>query len=332
LYSVVILIAAHGGALCAQDSEKPRPGFTLSIEEDKEAAQSTLGLHRLLVKHTNISIMADWRQFHDEAQGMYNMIVLRDGVPAQETTAMRRLRAYRKVDDNPHIKPTTFFKTGESWTDTLDVSDYYDMSKPGNYEITVTRESLPLNPKYSVTVRSNTITVVVPQVSAASAAHPSEKPKPRFDLIVSKVNPDEWPPVIIRVEMQNKSDSVIREAKCWSFMGMYNFSVIRSGEILEANDQMRSLQKSRGAVDCPGNETLIEIPPGGMDAEELPISNFFDLQEPGAYGIYVSRETYPWNPVKSVLVESSPVTFVVSPPPAPPQTDDKSPADGGGPQ
>ena len=46
---------------------------------------------------------------------------------------------------------------------TLWVSSEYDMTVPGTYEITVTRETDRWNPEKSVTVKSNTITIVVPE-------------------------------------------------------------------------------------------------------------------------------------------------------------------------
>ena len=124
----------------------------------------------------------------------------------------------------------------------------------------------------------------------------------------------------IEVQRDNTSDSVIREARCWPFMGMYNVFVSRNGEPLQATDQMRALQQTRSYVDCPGNETLNEILPGEFDADDLPLSNFFDISKPGSYEVYVTRKTYPWNPAKSVTVESNSISFTVSPPSDDPPT------------
>jgi hypothetical protein len=304
--------------LFAQKTEGPKPFFSLTIEEDKQAARTNPGLHRLLVKYTNITQGDAWREFNEEAKGMYNMVVLRDGIPAEETTAMQGLRRYRKADNNPHLKPVKLFRPDESWIDQLDVSDYYDMTKPGTYQVTVTRESSPLNPRWSVLVTSNTITILVPKVISLHPAQVSGKPKPRFELFIWLVQPEIPFPVQVAVQMRNTSTSVIREAKCWSAMGMYNFVVKRDGEVLEADaDQMRQLQETRDASHCPGNETLIEIEPGEWDGDDIPLSNFYDLEKPGSYSVYVTRETYPWNPAKSVLVESNIISFVV---PEPSQT------------
>lgn len=248
------------------------PKFALSIEEDKAAERITPGLHRVIVKYTNIWIGAELDYFYKEALGMYKMIVLRDGVPVAETDAMRALRRYRKADDND-INPANqrVAAPGGSWTDALDVSDFYDMSTPGTYQVTVTRESDPWNLAYSVPVRSNTISIVVPQESGAANVPAVEKPKPRFALTLSIANPGEFP-VAVRVERQNISESVIREAKCWQFAGMYNVFVSRDGAPLEETPQARTLQKRRDALDCPLNETVITINPGGLTRRRCPLA------------------------------------------------------------
>lgn len=158
----------------------------------------------------------------------------------------------------------------------------------------------------------------MPQGAAAPNALGAEKPKPRFALAISLVNPGEGLPGVIRVERENISGTVIREAKCWTVIGMYNFIVSRNGEPLEASgDGARRLQTMRTAAVCPGNETLIEINPGEADVEEsIPLSYLFDVDKPGYYEVYVTRETDAWNPAKSVLVESNAIYFLV-PEPAP---------------
>jgi hypothetical protein len=318
--------AGHPSALLAPVPEKP--GFALSIQEDKEAARTAPGLHRVVVKHTNVSTGAEFDFFYKEALGMYSMTVLRDGVPVAETDAMRALKKYRKADNDYHPPNQRVAQPGESWTDALDVSDFYDMTKPGTYQITVTREPLPVDLTYSVPVRSNTITIVVPPVAAAASPPALEKPKPRFALTLSIANPGEFP-VGVRVHRQNISEGIIREAKCWQFAGMYNVVVSRNGAPLEETSELRALQKRRDALDCPGNETVITINPGEAEMEDLPLDFFYDTEEPGAYTVYVTRETFPWNPAKSVPVESNTVYFVV--PDAAPVVDAPPPASGAGP-
>jgi hypothetical protein len=318
---LALFFAMQTVALYAQTIEKPEPTFVLSIGEDKEAVRTNPGLHRVLVKYTRISFGFEDEKYHEEAMGMYQMVVLRNGAPVAETDAMRDLTAYRKADDNPTIMDPRLLKTGESWITPLDVSDYYDMTSPGTYQITVTRESLPGNPDFSVPVSSNSVTIVVSQEEGRPSAEPAEKPKPRFALAISAEDPDDVPPNNLRVELHNSTSGVIRERKCWPFIGMYNLVVFRDGRPIEGNDVLRRLQMTRTAVICPGNETLKEIKPGAFYADRVPLRNFYDVDEPGSYRVYVTRETYSWNPAKSVLVESNTISFVVPKPPPQPAND-----------
>lgn len=292
---------------------KPEPAFTLNIEADPATARTYPALHRVLVTLTNVSSSILVNQFHTESLNMYNMVVLRNGIPAPETDAMKALAQYRKVDRFPAIRHPFVLYPGQTYTTSLDVSDYYDMSQPGTYQITITRQSLPLNPACSTLVRSNSITTTVPpQTAASQSAETMPKPQPRFDLNISPEDPyAPAPPVMVRVEMENTSNSVIRIAKCWTFMGMYDLQVTRDGQPVPPTEEMLQLQKARAAVTCPRNDTLIEIKPGDSYAEDIPIGNFYDVSQPGVYQVYVTRQTYPWDPQKSILVQSNPISFQV---------------------
>jgi hypothetical protein len=321
-YILLVIVAIFARIALSQVTEKPKPTFSLSIEEDMGATRINPDLHRVLVKLTRTAVGAEVEQFHEEAKGMYDMIVLRDGVPVEETGAMIDLREYRKVDRNPTISHPRLLESGENWTTPLDVSDYYDMTKPGVYQITVTRESLPLHLAYSMQVRSNTITVHVPLRIGGPSPPVAEKPRPRFALRLSAEDSDDVPPQSLQVVLENTSNSVIRERKCWPFMGMYNVVVSRNGEPVEEFDGARSLQMRWANVVCPGNETLLQIKPGVSYADRVPLSSPY-VDKPGSYVVYVTRETYPYNPAKSVLVESNPIGFVV---PEPSPANDTPPA------
>jgi len=310
LYICVLPFVVQAGVLFSQSVEKPEPTFALSIEEDKDATRINPDLHRVLVKFTRTAIGDEVEQYHEEAKGMYEMIVLREGVPVEETSAMRDLREYRKADSNPTIRNPRLLRTGESWSTPLDVSDYYDMTMPGAYQITVTRESIPLHLAYSVPVQSNTIIINVPLRTGGQPFPAAEKPKPRFALELSAEDPGDVPPVSLIVKLVNTSESEIRERKCWEFEGMYNLLVFRDGDPVEEFDGMRKLQTRRANVVCPGNETIIWIEPGASYSDRVPLSSPF-VDKPGSYVVYVTRETYPYNPAKSVLVESNSISFVV---------------------
>ncbi|MDR3713371.1 MAG: hypothetical protein P4L51_11180 [Puia sp.] len=93
----------------------------------------------------------------------YKMVVLRDGKPAPITERYRQLIASKKSD--PSIPLTA---DGAAWTiesghtQTFDVplTAFFDLSAPGEYEITFSRGTDPGQPD-SVDVKSNTITITV---------------------------------------------------------------------------------------------------------------------------------------------------------------------------
>ena len=292
----------------------PAPTFTLHIAEDPSAARIAPGYHRIAVTFTRTSPGVEIEQFHPESKEMYNMIVTRDGQPVPELPALRALEDYRKADRYPTVTNPRMLQPGQSWMTLLDISDYFDMTKAGVYEVTVTRQSQPLNLAYSVPVRSNTIRITVAPGTPAPVVPDADKPKPRFDLVVGPEIGRGENGALLRVEMDNTSDSTIREYTCSAFMGMYNLSVWWNGVPLEANGQMKRLQELRSGVDCSANVWPEAIEPGKSGAEDIPVAAFFDVSKPGTYAVLVTRETYPWQPTKSVRVESNMYTFDVPEP------------------
>jgi len=97
--------------------------------------------------------------------GMYNMIVTYNGDPVPETDEMKELQRYRTRDCAAGEYPVEI-KAGETITFEMEVHTFYEVRKPGAYDVTVTWETFPREPDKSVTVKSNTITVVVPEPGA----------------------------------------------------------------------------------------------------------------------------------------------------------------------
>lgn len=169
---IAILLCVLPSLLSRSQAERPKPAFTLAIEDDKTLPDDyPVGYHRLLLKYTNVSDAPEDAQFIDFER--LNMIVLCDGAPAKETALMQQEEKYR--DDLAsgqaigRAEMPRELKPGESVTVPLYISDYFDTSKPGTYTITVNEETFPHDLAKSVTVWSNTITIVVP-----SSNHPPD--------------------------------------------------------------------------------------------------------------------------------------------------------------
>jgi hypothetical protein len=169
LHLAVLLFAILPVVSVAQSVDRPKPGFSVSIEDDKTLPDSyPFGYHRLLVTYTNTSGVAEDARILDFDR--LNMIVLYDGAPAEETKLMRQERKYREALASGkavgRAEVPRKLKPGESVTMPLYISDYFDTSKPGTYTITVNQETYPWDPARSVTVWSNTITIIVPEPGA----------------------------------------------------------------------------------------------------------------------------------------------------------------------
>jgi hypothetical protein len=163
-FFVVMIFAVQAIVVYAQSTEKPEPRFTLTLSMGRHGGEFSKNTQVLLVTLTNTSkevIDEGWcLAFH----GMYNLNVMYNGVPVEDTDAQKK---YKKSRESGRCSgsyaggPTYPGKTKEEYF-------YFDTTKPGTYEFTVTRETFPWNPEKSVTVKSNTLTIVVPEPGTTS--------------------------------------------------------------------------------------------------------------------------------------------------------------------
>jgi len=88
-----------------------------------------------------------------------------DGVPLVEKNAEARKQREGKMRRSwcASASAKDILKPGDSYQDILGVTGVFDISSPGAYEIAVSRDTAPDDPDKSVTVKSNTITIVVPE-------------------------------------------------------------------------------------------------------------------------------------------------------------------------
>jgi hypothetical protein len=177
----VLMLLSSAATLFALTPESQTLKFTLAIEEKPLEAENTPGTVILIVKYTNISDTVQ-RDPCAVTPWEYKITVLRDGVPlAKKNLSTKKTDESDEIDESQHPihimvlhrgSPCSMIggglKPGQSVKFTLWVSSQYDMTVPGSYDITVTRETDPWNPDKSVTVRSNTITIIVPEPGASS--------------------------------------------------------------------------------------------------------------------------------------------------------------------
>jgi hypothetical protein len=156
-------LALLGTAVMAysQDAPVPRPapGFTLTLSEGRRDGTMVAYQQVLVVKLTNISKQVIDRALCDSHGEQYNLEIVYNGVPVEKTDDELKWRKQHETGVCSWLPRAEHTKPGEDRFDTI----YYNTTKPGTYEITATRETFPGETKKTVTVRSNTLTIVVPE-------------------------------------------------------------------------------------------------------------------------------------------------------------------------
>jgi hypothetical protein len=163
---LILMFSTQTVAICAQLPEKLTPQFTLTVSEYRQ--DQAPGAYRVRILATNTSNEDLHLDGCAPRRGLYSLSVAYDGVPIAEKDAAAR---HQREDRMRHTVCTSssindLIKPGKAHEDILGVTGEYDMSRPGTYEITVSRETLPDDPMKSVTVKSNTIIIVVPDPPA----------------------------------------------------------------------------------------------------------------------------------------------------------------------
>ena len=103
-----------------------------------------------------------------EDQGVLSISIVYNGSPLQERDAAARKKREASAKRGPCRVRSDAIAPGKSWTRQLYFSWDYPLCKPGTYEVTVSRESDLEHPEKSVTVKSNILTIVVPESEACN--------------------------------------------------------------------------------------------------------------------------------------------------------------------
>jgi len=181
-YFIAPFFVMHAVMVIAQKTEKPAPRFTLTISN---GGPDSLGRYVLEVTETNISneVLRESVCVPAAFEVGIKVSVIYNGSPLDMDETRPATRYIKSKREGKGLCPGKVFtheaKPGGgpegAFEDNLDVSLLYDMSKPGTYEITVYKETFPHSPEKSVTVKSNTIAIVVPEPEPSAAGGPVMK-------------------------------------------------------------------------------------------------------------------------------------------------------------
>jgi hypothetical protein len=160
MLTVMVSVGAYS------QSPKHAPDFTLTLSTAKETMPALRSGERLTidVEEKNIS-QHPVNLGRNKADLPYQMSVLRNGLPAETTEEYRRI-----TNPNPTRTPNAdpgvmlfMLDPGESQHFQIVLTDYFDLSQPGYYEITFSRGTDKAMAD-NVEVKSNTLTIhVVPR-------------------------------------------------------------------------------------------------------------------------------------------------------------------------
>jgi hypothetical protein len=166
IYSIVTALSMQAAVIFAQAPQKPEPPITLTISEYHHELGPMFDRVSMIVTNTSKEVF--FEPGCSDMRGLYNISVSYNGVTLEEKDAAARRLAEQAVlcTHELGINP---IKPGESIYRWFDLAYRYDLSRPGTYEVTISRETDPDHPEKSVTVKSNTLTVVVPEPEAAAS-------------------------------------------------------------------------------------------------------------------------------------------------------------------
>jgi hypothetical protein len=145
---------AHTGT-----QREARAPFTLTIAA-KDTTTESGQVRTLIVSEKDISAHAlDMSTMNPSL--WYRVAILRNDQPVAKTKEMLQREA-------PPVDPSRFappmfltLKPGEETEMEFQIGNFYDMTEPGQYEITLTRISDPSHRGKNIEVKSNTITMTV---------------------------------------------------------------------------------------------------------------------------------------------------------------------------
>lgn len=163
---LLFALVSSGSCLRAQNAPSSEPNsdapFTLTISA-KAASVESGHVRPLMVKEKNISNRdIDLTQQAMDISHWYQVEIHRNGAPVAKTKEM--LRREQPFSGGMVQTNGPFFltlKPGDEAESEFPISDAFDMSEPGVYEITLALEVDALHSGKPILVRSNTITITV---------------------------------------------------------------------------------------------------------------------------------------------------------------------------
>lgn len=152
----ILLCSIQANVMSAQVTRSGMRKFklTISVGHDGAIPKDTA---ILIVKYTNLSDEMDYETTCGAFGAFYKLDVVHDRVSIPEPPEAAKRRKGMEKGPCSGSNPGRNLAPGQSRGDYL----YYKTQKPGTYEFMVEEETDPEDPAHNVTVKSNTLTVVM---------------------------------------------------------------------------------------------------------------------------------------------------------------------------
>jgi hypothetical protein len=162
--AAMLPLSAH-----AQGPAEAVPQFTIGISEYRHDSRGP-GVHRIRVIETNISNRDLHLEGCAQSRGLFRFSVAFNGVRLAEKddAAQRNLQEKMRKTSCTSSSINDVLKPGASYAEIVTVPHTYDMSRSGTYEIIVSRDASSDPAETGATIKSNTITIVVPEPEASA--------------------------------------------------------------------------------------------------------------------------------------------------------------------
>ncbi len=155
----LLLFAMQIAVVPAQTTDKPTPEFTLTLSRASLGGSLSKTTQVLSVTYTNISKGVDPGNTCATRGVFRRLKVVFNGVPVEQTKEDRQFDQALDKGNCIGANAAMVLQPGESKRGYLE----YSTAKPGTYEFTVEQGTFPRDPTKNVVVRSNRVTIVVPE-------------------------------------------------------------------------------------------------------------------------------------------------------------------------
>jgi hypothetical protein len=164
-YFLFVVFAMQTLGVHARTTKKPKPGFKLTLAKSSFGGMAPATTQVLEATYINTT----WKKDHSDtcaSIGAFYLDIVFNGIDV--TKDYPQHTGIRGALPCIGIPSASVLKARQSKHGYLT----YDVSKPGTYEFAVEQDTFPDDPSKNVTVRSNTITVVVPAAASTGVITP----------------------------------------------------------------------------------------------------------------------------------------------------------------